>query len=305
MLCRFLSRDKLDTRERSGILLTEKSHCDNLLTVRLSRGKQSALGTPWTKNRRIVLLSLIAINVASFVIQLFLEIFQPGLIQDYLALSKRGVLDAYSWQFITAPLLYGNPWHFFGNIVVLYFLGRDLESILGQRHFFYLFLSGTFAGEFGHLFLMPPETVLYAASGGVAAIIIAYATILPELELIPWQCRFFAIRFTAKHFAYAVIFLGLVMLMVDRHGALIHSAILGGSASGWLYVHLLGYGHPSWVQRKLSQRRSAAERIDRMTSSEFIEQEIDPLLDKISRNGIGSLTWAERRLLARSREKVS
>ncbi|HST30499.1 MAG TPA: rhomboid family intramembrane serine protease [Chthoniobacterales bacterium] len=274
------------------------------LIVRLSWGKQSALGKPWTESRRVVLLSLVVVNVVAFVIQLSVELARPGFVRDYLALSERGILDAYSWQFVTAALLYGGPWHFFGNVVVLYFLGRDLESILGQRTFFYLFATGAVAGEFGHLFLMPRETVLYGASGGVAAILIAYATILPELDLISWRCRFFAFRFTAAHFAYAITFLSLVMLMVDRHGALIHSAIPGGLAAGWLYVHLLGFGHPSWLQRKLRQRRAAAERIDRMTSSEFIEQEIDPLLDKISRNGVGSLSRAERRLLARTREKI-
>ena len=250
-------------------------------------------------------MSLILVNVAAFFVQLSVELTQPGFVHDYLALSKRAVLDAYSWQFITAALLHGGPWHFFGNIVVLYILGRDLESILGQRHFFYLFLSGAIAGEFGHLFLMPSDTALYGASGGAAALIIAYATILPELELVSWKCRFFGVRFTAKHFAYAVTFLSLVMLMVDRHGGLIHSAIPGGLAAGWLYVHLLGFGLPSWLERKLWQRRLAAERIDRMTRSEFIEQEIDPLLEKISRKGIGSLSRAERRLLSRTREKVS
>lgn len=272
--------------------------------MRLSWGKQAALGKPWTESRRVVLLSLVAVNVVAFVIQLFLELAQPGFVQDYLALSQRGVLDAYSWQFVTAALLYGGPWHFFGNVIVLYILGRDLELILGQRHFFNLFVSGAVAGEFGHLFLMPRDTVLYGASGGAAAILISYATILPELDLISWRCRFFAVRFTAKHFAYTTIFLSLVMLMVDRHGALIHSAIPGGLIAGWLYVHLLGFGHPSWLQRKLGQRRAKTERIDRMTSSEFIEQEIDPLLDKISRSGIGSLSRAERRLLARTREKI-
>jgi membrane associated rhomboid family serine protease len=273
-------------------------------TVRLSRGKQSALGKPGTKNKRVVLLSLVVANILAFVVQLFLEFAQPGLVRDYLALSERGVLDAYSWQFVTAALLYGGPWHFFGNVILLYILGRDMESILGQRHFFYLFVSGAVAGELGHLFLMPRDSVLYGASGGAAAILIAYATILPELDLISWRCRFFGFRFTAKHFACAAIFLSLVMLVVDRRGALIHSAIPGGLAAGWLYVHLLGFGHPSWLQQKLGQWRAAAERINRMTADEFIEQEIDPLLDKISRSGIGSLSRAERRLLARTREKI-
>ena len=44
--------------------------------------------------------------------------------------------------------------------------------------------------------------------------------------------------------------------------------------------------------------------LERMTRNEFIENEIDPLLDKISRSGIGSLSRAERRVLARARDKV-
>lgn len=262
------------------------------------------MGRPWAPTRRIALLALVSVNVAAFVFQLLTEATQPGFIRDYFALSERGILDAYSWQFITAPLLYGGPWHFFGSVVVLYFLGRDIESILGQRHFVYLFLSGAVGGELGHLFLMPTETVLYAASGGVAAIVIAYATLLPEIDLVQWRGRFFAIHLKAKHVAYAVVFVSLVMLMVDRHGAVTHSAIPGGLIAGWLYVHLLGFGHPSWVQRWLWRRRVAEQRIQRMTFAEFVDAELDPVLEKISRSGMGSLSRAERRILARTRDKA-
>ena len=286
------------------ILLTGKLGCDTLGVVRLSRGKQSRLPRPWTQSRRVVLLALVWINVVAFVAQLSLEAAQPGFIRDYLALSDRGMRDAYSWQFITAVLLYGNPWHFVGNVIVLYVLGRDLESILGQRHFLYLFLSGAIAGELGHLFLMPSDTLLYAASGGVAAVIIAYATILPEMELFAWRTKFFSVHFNATHLAYTVTFLSLVMLMVDRNGAVIHSAIPGGLIAGWLYANLLGYGHPSWLQRKLAKRRAAARRLERMTYREFLEQEINPLLEKISRCGIESLTRGELRILAQAREKL-
>jgi hypothetical protein len=41
-----------------------------------------------------------------------------------------------------------------------------------------------------------------------------------------------------------------------------------------------------------------------MSAEQFIAEEIDPLLEKISQSGIGSLTRAERRLLAQAREKV-
>jgi membrane associated rhomboid family serine protease len=274
------------------------------LEVRLSRGKPSIFARPWRESRRVVLFALIGLNVASFVTQFFLDAFAPGFVRDYLALSNRGVHDAYAWQFVTAMLLYGSPWHFLGNMLVLYILGRDIESILGQRHFLYLFLSGAIGGELGHLFLMPSETLLYAASGGVAAVLIAYATILPELDLIAWGVSRFSFHLKAKHVAGAILFLSLVMLAIDRNGAVMHSAIPGGLAAGWLYANLLGFGHASWVRRLLRRRREAAERVQRMTPAEFIEREIDPLLEKISRNGIQSLTKAERRLLSQAREKV-
>src|SRR5207244_9007138 len=140
-------------------------------------------------------------NVASFVAQFFLDTFEPGFVRDYLALSNRGVHDAYASQFVTAMLLYGGPWHLLGNLLVLYILGRDIESILGQRHFVYLFLSGAIGGELGHLFLMPSDTLLYAASGGVAAVVMAYATILPELHIIEWRLCLFCVHIKAKHFA--------------------------------------------------------------------------------------------------------
>jgi len=272
--------------------------------VRLSRGKQSGLAKPWTQGRRVALLALIGTNVVAFVVQLVLDATQPGFVRDFLALSDRGLRDAYSWQFVSGMLLHSGPWHFLGNLLFLYFLGRDIEPILGQRHFLYLFLCGAVAGELGHLFLMPAEALLYGASGGVAAVMIAYATILPELDLISWRNRFVSLRLKAKHLAYAVAFVGLVMLMVDRHGALIHSAIPGGFVAGWLYVQLLGFGHPSWLQRKLSERRAAAQRLERMTWTEFVEGEIDPVLDKISRSGMQSLTRAERRLLAGVQDRI-
>jgi membrane associated rhomboid family serine protease len=272
--------------------------------VRLSRGKPSIFAKPWQENRPVVLLVLIALNVASFVTQFFLDAFEPGFVRDYLALSDRGVHDAYAWQFATAALLYGNSWHFFGNLVVLYILGRDIESILGQRHFLYLFVCGAIGGELSHLFLMPSETLLYAASGGVAAVLVSYATILPELDLISWRWWRLSFHVKAKHAAFAIFLLSLVMLLFDRDGAVIHSAIPGGLAAGWLYSNLLGFGQASWLRRLLLKRREAVERVQRMSAADFIEQEIDPVLEKISRRGMQSLTRAERRVLAQAREKV-
>jgi membrane associated rhomboid family serine protease len=272
--------------------------------MRLSGRKTSLFTRSWTQRQRVVLLALIGLNTAAFVAQLLLEYYQPGFVREYLALSNRGVRDACSWQFITAIFLHAAPWHFFGNMLVLYVLGRDVESILGQRHFLCLYLAGAVGGEFSHLFLMPADSILFAASGGVAAIVVAYATILPELELI--SARFFSLPFRpkAKYLGYGITVIALTLLCFDRKGTVIHSAYLGGSVGGWLYAHLLGFGRTSFLQRLLRQRRAATERFLQLTPEQLITEKIDPLLDKISRGGVGSLTRAERRVLARARERI-
>ena len=99
--------------------------------------------------------------------------------------------------------------------------------------------------------------------------------------------------------------LGALAVVFDRDGVVSHSAYLGGGAAGWLYAHLLGFGRPSFLQRSLRRRRVEGERRRRMSLEEFIAEEIDPLLEKISRSGLASLTRSERRTLAQVREKMA
>lgn len=273
--------------------------------MRLSGRKPSPITRRWTQRPRVVLLGLIGLNVAVFVTQLFLDAYQPGFVREYLALSDRGLHDAYGWQFITAAFLHDGPWHLLGNMFLLYLLGRDVESIIGQRQFLFLYLTGTLAGELGHLFLMPDGSALLAASGGPAAVLVAYAAILPELELTSMIFFLLPIRLKAKHLGYGAFALSVLGIVFDRTATVAHSSFLGGCLAGWFYAHLLGFGRPSILQRALRQRRADAERYRAMTPEQFISEEIDPVLDKISREGIDSLTRSERRLLAKAREKIA
>src|SRR5205085_11400498 len=115
---------------------------------------------------------------------------------------------------------------------------------------------------------------------------------------------FVPIHVKVKLLCYAGFGLAVLGIIFDRTAAVALSVFLGGCIAGWFYAHLLGFGRPSILQRALTQRRAEAERYNAMTPEEFIAQEIDPLLDKISREGMGSLTRAERRLLAKAREKI-
>ncbi len=273
--------------------------------MRLSGRKASSHALRWSAPQRAVLFSLIGINVVAFVVQQALEVTQPGLVAQYLGLSYRGIDQAYAWQFLSAMFLHAGFFSFAGSIIVLYLIGRDVEAILGQKHLLYLFLYGVVAGELGHLFLMPATTVLVAASGGIAALFVAFATILPDWELTESLRSVLPLKLKAKYFAYALFGAGTVLLIFDRNGIVGHSAWLGGGAAGWFYAHLLGYGRPSFVQRALHNRRREGERRRQMPLEEFIAEEIDPLLEKISRSGMGSLTRSERRRLAQVREKMA
>ena len=270
--------------------------------MRLGR-KSSSYTRPWTQRQRVVLLGLIGANLFAFVAQVFLESYQPGFVREFLGISKNGVQSAYAWQFLTAIFMHDGPWHLLGNTIVLYLLGRDVESILGQRDFLLLYLWGAAAGELGHLFIMPAETVLFAASGGIAAVVMAYATILPEMELAAVTIVFrWCIK--AKYLAYGAVAVGFVLVFVDRFGTVTHSAYLGGCAAGWLYAHLLDSVAPSFLQRALHQRRASAERYRQMDAEQFIAEEVDPLLDKISRKGLQSLSRGNDELSRVAREKL-
>lgn len=272
--------------------------------MRLSGRKASSSAPRWTARQRVVLLALIGVNFVIFFAQQALQAYQPADIPEYFGLSYRGIDQAYSWQFISAMFLHAGLFSFAANLFLLYFLGRDVESIFGQKHFLYLYFAGLLAGELGHLFLMPSTTVLLAAGGGVGAVVVAFATILPELELTHSLFFVLPLKLKAKYLGSTLFGVGVVLIIFNRQGVVGHSAWLGGGAAGWLYAHLLGFGRPSFVQRALRRRRVAAERRRQMSLEEFIALEIDPVLEKISRGGLESLSWRERRTLAQVRAKV-
>src|SRR5450432_1321198 len=186
--------------------------------MRLSGRKASSHAPRWMPRQRVVLLSLLGLNLALFIAQQLLQAYEPAFVPEYLGLSYRGIDQAYAWQFFSALFLHAGVFHFVANMLVLYLIGRDVESILGQRHFLYLYLCGAIGGELSHLFLMPATSVLLAASGGVAAVVVAFATILPELELTQSIFFLLPIKLKTKHLSYALFAVGVLLLVFDRHG---------------------------------------------------------------------------------------
>jgi len=151
---------------------------------------------------------------------------------------------------------------------------------------------------------MPSDCVLFAAGGGVAAIFVAYTTILPELEMTTLLLFMVPVRLKMRRVGQIVLFAAIALLLFDRSGSVGHSAFLGGAVAGWFYAHLLGFGRTSLLQRMLRKRRVEAARLRSLSADQFVAGEVDPLLEKISRRGLASLSRRERRLLEQAREKM-
>lgn len=221
-----------------------------------------------------------------------------------LGLSGEGIAAGNYWQFISFVLLHSGPFHALANAVLLFFVGRELEPIFGKRNFVGLFLLGTLAGGLTQ-WLVAPASTLMGMTPGVVALLVAFTTTLPELEVTMALFFVLPVRLRAKHLALALVAVCGVMWSADAWPEISSVAMLAGSAVGWLSARQLGFGNPLFFQRYIFERRQRAARLERMTPEQFISAEIDPILEKISREGLQSLTRAERKILDQGREKIS
>jgi rhomboid family protein len=265
----------------------------------------------WAPSRPSAWAILVAANVGCFVAQSVIQFSRPDFIQSWLALSREGVLAGYAWQFFSYMFLHGDlsgppalaAAHLFLNVVMLYFVAREIETILGAKHLLAIYFGGGVLGGLAQVALSPAPVL--GSSAGVLAVLIALTTMLPEIEVQALLFFIIPVRLKAKHLTAIVFGLAAALALARTPASIAHWAHLGGCVFGWLYVRQLGYGNPLRVQRYFLEKRRRAERIERMPPEQFMSEEIDPILEKISRDGIRSLTRAERKILEKGREKIA
>lgn len=164
------------------------------------------------------------------------------------ALSLLPVLVLHGWifQLVTYSFLHAGFWHLAGNMFGLWMFGSQFELEWGRRKFleFYFFcvvgaalttIAVSYTGWGG----ITPKTSTVGASGGVLGILMAYALIHGDNEImlfpIPIQIR-------AKYF---VAGLGLLTILgalgagSGRGESVAYIAHLGGLLFGFLYVKLV------------------------------------------------------------------
>ena len=255
---------------------------------------------------------LIVASVLAFVGQTFAEMSVPGFTERWLSLSLAGLEHGYFWQFFTYLFVHGEPglpWtgvlHLFVNMMTLYFVGREVEAIAGPRHLLGMYFLGGLVGGLGQIAAFPDSPPVGGASAGVCAVLIAFTTILPEFEVTLLLFFVIPVRLRAKYLGWLVA--GSAVLMPAFHimPNVAHAAHLGGCVVGWIYARQLGFGNPWWFRRRQIEKKQREDRLERMSPDQYMTEEIDPILDKIAREGIRSLTRRERRILERGRDKIS
>jgi len=251
---------------------------------------------------------LIFSTVAVYVVQLLCALLRWDGFEQTLALSATQLRRGFVWQPVTYMFLHGGIWHILINMFVLWFFGREVEYFIGPSDFTRLYFLGGLAGAALWLaFNFNTSGQVLGASAAVLACIVAFATLFPEREITLLLFFVIPIRLKAKYLALIAVAIDLVPVMTHSISNVAHLAHLGGALLGYVYIKSLGYGStPRWMRwcqslpNPFRARRKPAGR--RLSREEFIREQVDPILDKISREGMQSLTKQERKILESAKD---
>jgi membrane associated rhomboid family serine protease len=193
---------------------------------------------------------LIAVNCGVFLYQLLRPDYNETLLELY-GLSSQGVEQGAWWQLITHAFLHGNIWHLLFNMAGLWFAGRIVERVMGTGRFLALYFACAVAGGIAQLLLEGGKFLLLGASGAVCGVILAFATIFPEAQIV--MLLFFVIPLRLREIS-RLGSQGSSLLFCYRCEPWIgHAAHLGGCVAGYLLARLNGYGFPSFPERLIKR----------------------------------------------------
>jgi membrane associated rhomboid family serine protease len=266
---------------------------------------------------------------AGFLIQtVFERAFESSHFSEFTGLTVDGVQRGWLWSFATYPLLHTNVLHWLGNLVTLFFLGRELLPLMGERRFAWFSAFAAICGGLMWLLVhVKNGGVLIGATPITCALLMLFACLHPN-RTMPFLFFFMPVTIKPKHLAWALAVISTLGLAVseihgDRfHLNIAHSAHLGGMLAALLYfrfVHLREWRTPDgradielprWLSKK--QKAAPVEAPAKYTvnlppppSRESLKAEVDRILDKINSEGFAALTAEEKRLLDDARNQIS
>lgn len=266
---------------------------------------------------------IIMINLGVFVFTILVGIiaklsgFQPSeLLQYFYIPSNLGVLLIRPWSIVTNVFFHSGFWHIVGNMMLLYFIGRVLEDFMDSSKVWHIFLYGGIAGAAlfvisYNIFPIFEEVKSYkkllGASGGVTAILVATGIYMPRYQIRPFGLFNVEMRWVALFFVFRDLYMFPVS---DNTGGLF--AHIGGAIFGMVYVlHLQGKLEMPTINgqsilprtmKKVAVDESQIARDRAYKKYQPNQEEVDAILDKISKSGYDSLSKTEKDTLFKASE---
>jgi membrane associated rhomboid family serine protease len=271
---------------------------------------------------------LLVTLVGCFLAQNVVDGFRPGWIMNWLALSAEGLGQGRVYELVTFQFLHYGLLHLLGNMIGLYFFGRSVEALLGSRGMLALYLiSGTVGGllQMAAAFAFPQHfgAAVVGASAGVFGLIAAFAVNAPEEPITLLLFFVLPVTFPAKVLLWGEGGIALIGVLGPLVRAPIfgtgvaHAAHLGGMLTGMAWIHwrvrgaTMSFWRPHPARREPASpapkraARNPRRKPEELPAGEFISREVDPILEKISAQGIHSLTDRERQILEAARNKMA
>ena len=240
-----------------------------------------------------VVRALLIANVAAF----FLQSALPELANAFVFVPALALVRP--WSVVTYMFLHGDLMHLLFNMLALFFFGPRVEERIFSRPFAILyFLSGITGALLSAIF--SPGSPIIGASGGVFGVMLAFAWFWPHERVFIWG----VLPVPARMLVIITTMISLWSGFGGVGGGIAHFGHLGGYLGAFLYLRWLDRKRTAFKRQATAVPPDAARRvagykaIDLASVHEVNRGEINRLLDKISAEGLGSLTPRETTLLA-------
>ena len=209
------------------------------------------------------------------------------------------------WQPLTCTLIQTPSFFFLISMLFLHWSGAEVEKFLGRDRFLLFF---------GLLLLIPPSGMLVWSAFGIhwtyggsyeltVGMFVAFATLYPNIEMFGWV--------TLKWLAFAGLVLASMQYLPNHDWGYLSVLWAMCFLSFW-YIRFV-QGRPlanvDWQRFRPFRSRARFHIVQKSSTRRVVEPEdvyasVDPILDKIAKSGIGSLTASERQTLDRARNRL-
>ncbi|MEX1045717.1 MAG: rhomboid family intramembrane serine protease [Chthoniobacterales bacterium] len=237
-----------------------------------------------------VTVSLAALAVAVYALEVALLGREGPADLSRWALSGRALQEGMWWTLVTHLFLHGNLLHLAVNVLALWFIGPEVELMLGRVRYAVLYFVSGVAGGLLQTAFSAPTSELIGASGAVCGVLLSFTTACPEAPLRALLFFILPVSMKARTLGWGLIVVSLLCAVLGILPQIGHLAHLGGALAGAALTRW-------WLPVAPPRRRRPTNEAERAADE-------DELLRRVmEEGGIEGLSRHERKALERLAER--